>query len=62
MSDLLKDNEALIATPDIPEFLGRSITYVRKLIKDKGINPVGIEDRKKYYLKDELRYAAYLEC
>lgn len=59
MSDLLKDNEALIATPDIPEFLGRSMGYVRKMIKENGINPVGIEDRKKYYYKDELRYAAF---
>lgn len=59
MSDLLKDNDALIATPDIPEFLGRSMAYVRKLIKEHGINPVGIEDRRKYYWKDELRYAAF---
>lgn len=59
MSDLLKDNEALIATPDIPEFLGRSMAYVRKLIKENGINPVGIENKKKYYHKDELRYAAF---
>lgn len=59
MSELLKDNEALIATPDIPEFLGRSMAYVHKLIKENGINPVGIEDRKKYYYKDELRYAAF---
>ena len=55
----LKDNDHLIATPDIPEFLGRSKGFVAKLLREKRINPVGIEDRKKYYYKDELRYAAY---
>lgn len=37
MSESLKDNEFLIATLDIPEFLGRSMGYVRKMI-NKNVN------------------------
>ena len=56
---MLKNNNALISEKDMPEFIGRGDNFVKRLMREGKITPVGVEEDQKFFYRDQVRYAAY---